>query len=130
MMSVMLAEESFSLAVYTEKGRGECAGRGRGGEVRRSEVGSLQRCRCIFLVGGTLGDVVSTEFLGQGLPVSSMSRAFCQTRTSRKDCDSSDVQVLDVEGVVLDELAAGRDFVAHEEGEEGVGLGGVVDARL
>ena len=39
----------------------------------------------------------------------------------------SHVQVLHVEGVVLDELAAGRDFVAHEEREQSVGLGGVAD---
>jgi hypothetical protein len=34
---------------------------------------------------------------------------------------------LHVEGVVFDELAAGGDFVAHEEGEQRVGFGGVVD---
>ena len=42
----------------------------------------------------------------------------------------SDVEELDVEGVVLDELAAGRDFVAHEKREERVGLGGVGDVHL
>src|SRR5690349_301293 len=73
MMSVMLADESFSFAVYTWEAKGGKGGGGRGG---------------------------------------------------------SDVEVLHVQGVVLDELAAGRDLVAHEEGEEGVGLGGVADVHL
>jgi len=42
----------------------------------------------------------------------------------------SHIKKLDVERVVLNELAAGGDFVAHEEGEERVGLGGVLDIHF
>ena len=36
-------------------------------------------------------------------------------------------KVLDVQGVVLDELAAGFDVFAHESGEDSLGLGNVFE---
>src|SRR5580698_6267294 len=59
-----------------------------------------------------------------------MSVMFADESVSEAVYMGSDVQVADVQGVVLDELAAGRDIVPHQQGEEGVGLGGVVDRDL
>src|SRR5262249_10189359 len=42
----------------------------------------------------------------------------------------SDIQVLDVQRVLLDELASGLDLITHEDREELVGLHGVVDTHL
>src|SRR3954451_4517648 len=42
----------------------------------------------------------------------------------------SDVEEADVLGVALDELAAGLDVLAHEDREQVVGLGGVVEGDL
>src|SRR4051812_30774092 len=43
---------------------------------------------------------------------------------------SSDVEVHDCASVLLDELAPRLDHVAHQHGEEAIGLRGVVDAHL
>src|SRR5208282_6051794 len=43
---------------------------------------------------------------------------------------SSDIQVLHVEGIVLDELAAGLYVFAHEGGEDGLALGDVFQLDL
>src|SRR5699024_5737640 len=43
---------------------------------------------------------------------------------------TSDVEEADVLGVLLDEAAAGLDVVAHQHGEDGVGVGGLVDRDL
>jgi hypothetical protein len=42
----------------------------------------------------------------------------------------SDVEVADVEGVELDELAPGFDQIAHQRREQAVGLEGVLDPHL
>src|SRR5690242_11900501 len=42
----------------------------------------------------------------------------------------SDVQILDLESVLLDELAPGLDIVAHEGGKQVVGGGGVLQPDL
>src|ERR1043166_6098552 len=56
------------------------------------------------------------------------------SRTARKmralHETKSDIQVLHIERVVFDEFAAGFDGVAHQHGEDFVGLDGVVDADL
>src|SRR6185503_2648150 len=54
----------------------------------------------------------------------------CQALGVETSSGSLDVEVLHVEGVVLDVLAARLDLVAHQRGEHQVGLGVVLGAHL
>src|SRR4029079_5072893 len=49
---------------------------------------------------------------------------------SGRACERLDIEVLDVEGVVLDELAARLDLVAHERGENQGGRGVILGPDL
>src|SRR4030067_633294 len=89
--------------------RGEAWGQGAGGAVGGGAAGGGGRARvCCFF-----------SSLSMGPP----SRA-------RPRAGSSDVEVQGLQGVRFDELLALVDLVAHEDGKNPVGLGGVDDGDL
>src|SRR5688500_16042499 len=73
----------------------------------------------------------SAETCGSASP-----RSTCATSPARSTSPAtqpgvrSNIQVADVERVLLDEVLAGLDLVAHEDREDRVGLDRVLDAHL
>jgi hypothetical protein len=112
----------------------------RGFEQPRAEL-AMHDQGSVHRLGGELLDLGWNDYAGherktkfetrrrEGAKVGKRRLSGSTFATSRL-CAYSDVEELHVQGVVLDELAAGGDLVAHEEGEQDVGFGGVGDVDL
>ena len=124
-----LADDAGALRVAAASGRGRL--------VHRVEHAAVDRLEAVAHVGQRAADDHATS-RSRGTTTSSRPRARAARcrRSARRRCHrrrraiALDVEVDDVAGVVLDELAARLDLVAHQHREDLVGRGRVLDRHL